>query len=1260
MPIQADAGYSLYIKTSAGEKKFPVLRDGFTLKLTAGAGGKHSSSSCQISTRGADVLQTIMYATGLVDAWIEDDAGNTVFTGVIRPYASITASPMHLGNLSLEILDYTEKLHKKVYAKPDSNDTWIEESDVVFEDKWNNLKICDPDNPGSSIVHKLCGECGITDIDAPKIDVTIHRFSLKSGDYLDDVLGALLYEYIYDYRFDENGKMHVYQTGTIIEVSFDENGDVIEGSTVYHRLSSDKTVTVFRNSLRISRDDEKVDGAIVKYNKYKTVYNVPIGSHSESGGTGLISGQISLSQSSYKLKWDLSEIEDDNGEEPELSNFWVNGYNNSDWAATCGSYNTYLTETTQEDGVLNFQIWYFGGLWGTWRYTMDVYADVTYYRSESRTVGYAGENAEEYSARYIEAIEHAMCLAASIRERSTKGVFTYSFDSFEKLKPGDVVTLDEKDISGVETKARITKRTQKDETGLYSYEAEGYEDANFRIPEVDRDEDPDKPWEQPNFILLSVSDDTIIPEEEDSTPIYAEASGMLFNRYGATPQWYLNGVLMTGFSSLNIQFSKQMLASGANSLRVTGLYDGETYYAERIINYIGVDLDIQMQFAAIPSGESPDSSTVWQDTQPTPGAGEVIWMRFKTSSSSDWIVMKMTAEDGGNPIVFFQWAATPYIKPDDAFELLTWGDMAITWETDDETIGFIVDSGRWESLVPDKPFGLNYLWVKYWNYQENQWDYFCTTGTPAMDFNLIVNPQTYKLTSRGVTQESKDCNDRCQRINVRCQRLNTTAPISWELTPNDETLFTWERVDDADDSEIVIIINPKVALPTINIHCSIADIDTAKDFVISGIQEGKAEIIYAGIIPSTSAFPNDTSEGPLMVGDHVLVEDSSGNRTPYYWNGSAWVMSDANTPIDVSWQILANVLYDATHSPGTISSQSIVNLFAQNFAAYTAFIYNLMVRNLRVGAGSTSSGFRFDVYDYQNGSRVTPVIRARYNGNTIFQIVPSSGRVFFGQPNSELTAPLTGFMFDPVSEEIRSASGRFRIDSNGYLHATGAQISGSGSFTGSVTATSGTFSGDIKCRNFEVSEGTESMEATLETNNKTINQIYYLLDALNAAVNDWNMLPSVDKSYELIDVTSFNGRIFQVNSSSIPGAAYIVFQGVEEGFENQEGAPRILFYDNNREPLMLKAAGLDLQIVNESGYSDTNALGLSSKDYFMTRGTYLNEDSVEIDFVLDFGDTMMASLPVIPASEESNDANMNRPYGQLYVTDEGFVKMRLR
>ena len=1249
MPIQADAGYFLYIETSAGEMKFPVLRDGFTLKLAAGAGGKHSSSSCQVSTRGSEALQAIMYASGLVDAYIEDDSGNTIFTGVIRPYASITASQMHLGNLQLEVLDYTEKLHKKVYAKPDSEDTWIEESEVIFEDRWDGYKVCDPDNPTESIVHELCKLCGITDIEAPKIDVTLARFSLTSGEYLDDVLGTLLYEYIYDYRFDETGKMHVYQTGTIIDVSFDENGDVIDGSTVYHRLSSSKTVQVFRNSLKISRDDEKVDGALVKYNKYKTRANVPI----REIQNDLLTMWITPIPVQYNIygtwyDWDLSQIQEgDDGEDIELSNFWgkVERIEGAAWGGPSGPVT--ITNATEEGGNIEYHGTWWVEAWA--KLSVKIYADVTYYRTETRTVGYAGENAEEYSAKYIDAIEHALCLATAIRERASKGSFTYSFDSLEKLTPGDVVTIDEKDISGVQTKARIVKRTAKDETGLYQYEAEGYEDVTFRIPEVDRDEDPDKPWEQPGFILLTVSDDTVIPEEEDSTPIYAEVSGILFNRYGATPQWYLNGVLMQGYTSLNIQFSKQMLAPGVNRLRVTGLYEGETYYAERTINYIVTDLDIQMQFAVVPSGQSPDSSTVWQDTQPTPGAGEVVWMRFKTSTSDDWIVMKMTAEDGGDPVVFFQWAATPYIRPDDGYELLTWGDMAITWESDDDTIGFILDSGRWETLVPDKPFGLNYLWVKYWNYQEEQWDYFCTTGTPAMDFNLIVNPQTYKLTSRGVTQEDSSYSDRCQRINVRCQRLNTTAPISWSIEPENEQLLSWERAEDNDDSEIVIIIKTKVALPTITIHCSIADIDTAKDFVVSGIQEGKAEIMYMGIISSTATFPTETSEGPLMVGDHVLVEDSSGNRTPYYWNGTSWIISDANTPVEISWQILQNVLYDATHSPGTIESQSIVSLFAQNFAAYTAFIYNLMVRNLRVGAGSATSGFRFEAYDYQNGENVTPVIKAIYNGSTIFQIDPSSGRVFFGQPNSGLTAPVKGLMFDPSTEEIRSASGRFSIDENGYLHATGAQISGSGSFSGSISASSGYFAGEINCDSFKVSPASQYSNYTV-TISSSIASPLQMRELVNMAKTE-SEANAPFGGQGGFTASLLHNRMLEVVSSTIPNLGYICFINPDANNATTE----IAFYKDDMSPLWLREdAWQDVKenylTGTESDFDSTALRTLSD-----TQGIWIDA-YVSITFRFYATDSVQAHLLINPATNELLNIV---PIGGLYVDSEGIVRMRL-
>ena len=1044
--------YQLNITTSSGVKSFPIRRDGFNLSRSAGKAGKHTTSSCKISVRGSSILSQIMYADGLLEATVTNSSGDVIFTGVIRPYASITAEPMYLGDLQLEVLDYTEKMHKKVYAKITNENDEDDDSAVVpppsykdgtiFEGSWPEMKVCDPNDTEHSLVHQLCDLCGISasSITAPKIDVTLHRFSLEKGDYIDEVLGTLLYEFIHDYAFDENGGLYVYQTGTIIDVVYGSDGKVDESQTVRHTLTPTKTVTVFRNSLKIDRSDDDTQGALVEYKKYKTQEDVRIGRFTDQGNSGLVSGGADLTDRREYIEWDLSEIEDDGGEDIVLSNFWLTGRNTSSWIAGCSATKKELVDYDQKGGTIVYRLRWGGGLYGQWKYTFEVYADVSYYKDETRTVGYAGDNAEEYRAQYIETLEDALCLATALQDRTVQGSFSYTFDSFEELEPGDVVTLDESVVSGLETVARITKRTLKDDTGLYSYEAEGYGEAEFRAPDLDRDEDPNLPQNQPDFLLLEISEDNILPSTEDNEPIYATASGMLFDKYGATPEWRLNGNVMESVTDLSIQFSKLMLAPGSNRLRVSGVYEGETYYAERIINYISSDIDIQMQFAIVPEGQSPDSSTVWQDTQPTPGANEDVWLRFRTSSSGNWIVIRMTAEDGGDPLVYFQWAATPYVAPDEGVDLLTWDDMAITWETDGDVMGFILDSGRWETLVPDKPFGLNYLWVKYWSYQEEQWDYFCTTGTPAMDFNLIVNPQTFKLTSRGVTQESKVYNDKLQRINVRCQRLNTTAPVSWTVTPEDESLLSWERVNDADDSEIVIMIQPMVSLQTITIECSIADIDVSKEFVVSGIQEGKAEMMYMGVIDSTATFPSYTSEGPLIVGDHVLVEGEDGNRTPYYWTGTEWKMADSTTPSSVTFEILQNVLYDATHSPGTIDSQSIVNLFAQNFAAYSAFVYNLMARNLLVGSGSATSGFRFEAYDYQDGENVTPVIRVRYNGRTVFQIDPATGNVFFGQPNSALTAPSSGFMYRASDQSIVSVGEKLKISSGGTIELVGATI----------------------------------------------------------------------------------------------------------------------------------------------------------------------------------------------------------------------------
>ena len=660
MATGVDAGYLLHIIANGAEKTFPVLRDGFSLMLAAGRDGKHSSSLCKLSTRGSAALSSIMYASGLVDAWVEDDEGNIIFKGVIRPYASITAAPMHLGNLQLEIMDNTEKLHKKVYERPadDTDISGLEDDGIVFTDKWDGCRICYPADTSKSIVHKICALVGITIAEAPTIDVTMHRFSLEKGSYLDDVLGTLLYEYIYDYRFDSEGKMHIFQTGTIVETTYDSEGNA---QSTEHKLEPSATISVIRNSLDISRNDEAKKGSLVTYDKYKAKTNIPVYEDSMSGWPGIGAGSTGWWTFSGDIKWDLSQIENDNGEDIQLSNFWVQGVNES-WGAASAKLEEYsLTNCTDEGAHLSFRVSGAGGaLFALIKYRIYVYADVSYTKQETKTVGYAGDNAEEYSAKYIESIEYAMSLASAIRSRASFGTFSYKFSSMEKFEPGAIVNLKEADISGIETVIRITKRTQSDEFGLYKYEAEGYGSAEFSKPVIDKDEDRDLPQNQPDFFLMQVSDNNVLPDEEDNTPIRAEAWGAIFSKYGATPVWKLNGVVITNATDLIISISKLSLAPGVNRLRCEAVYEGETYYVEKAINYISADLDIQMQFAIVPEGQSPDSSTVWQDTQPTPGANEDVWMRFRTSSSGNWIVIRMTAEDGGDPLVYFQWAATPY------------------------------------------------------------------------------------------------------------------------------------------------------------------------------------------------------------------------------------------------------------------------------------------------------------------------------------------------------------------------------------------------------------------------------------------------------------------------------------------------------------------------------------------------------------------------------------------------------------------------
>ena len=253
-------------------------------------------------------------------------------------------------------------------------------------------------------------------------------------------------------------------------------------------------------------------------------------------------------------------------------------------------------------------------------------------------------------------------------------------------------------------------------------------------------------------------------------------------------------------------------------------------------------------------------------------------------------------------------------------------------------------------------------------------------------------------------------------------------------------------------------------------------------------------------------------------------------------------------------------LYEATTSPGTLQSQSIINLFAQNFASFNAFIYNLMVRHLLVGSGTETSGFRFEIYDYKNGQNVTPVVRAMYNGKVIFQIVPSSGNVFFGQPNSDLNAPASGFMYNASAQEIVTVNRNVVIGLDGTISAK------DGDFSGHINATSGLFKGEIDCPSF----------SSLPTSNQTL-----LIQCQSGAGNQYNEL--YDRTVNLLTEGTMYKCVHSLNNAIV----YFAHRRLSSGFWS------FRFYDSSRSEIATISASRNWGSTNYSSPWSSQSFSLN-------------------------------------------------------------------
>lgn len=1274
-----DSPYSIEI----GGQSYPILRDSFKLQFAVGAEGKHRTSACQVSVKSASLMQYIMAQTGLIDAVVKDDSGTVIFTGVIRPYVAAAASPMSLDALSLEVVDYTEKLHVKVYEAP-TDDSQRKEG-VVYSADLSGYAVCDTANTGTSIVHKILSFAEITSYQLKDITTVVPRFALESGMYLDEVLADVLWEYVHDYRFDATGTLVMFQTGPVV------TGVDSAGNEVVSDLPVSSITPVIINGLEVSRSDDIKDGALVTAPKYEVQNDLRV--YEEAGSSRAIVFEYRQSWwkvDKKKVDWSYS-IKD--AKDVILSNWWISYKNDSTWAANTGVNSMSVSNCDQKGGEVSWDLWAIGGIGGSPGAVITVYADASYLTDQTYTRGYAGSNAESYTARFIQSSELATALAYAMYVRGRYACYSYSFESYEQIDPGTIITLSDPDITGIQAKVRILTRTQSDETGLYKYTAEGYGTMTFQQPEINTDRGELPEDEKPNWMGLELSKDTIYATDTDDTPIYALALGKIFDRYQASPVWSINGGSQPQLTACHIEIARTMLSPGTNRIQLSATYSGETYTLEKTVTFVALDISVQMEYALVDEGSEPDASSVWVSDPPDPERGKVIWCRFRTSSSAPWTVMiwsgysgvsiskideyyavsssstvapstwhtdpqvmtetarylwnyeqitytdGTTSEtdkrvigtygdkgnDGGDPMIFFQWAATNTVPPDGGWDLMAWGTMAITWTLPDgRVLGFISNDSDWSQTIPDRPEGLNFLWVKYWSYQENDWLYYCTTGNPAATYDVDITPATYKLTSRGVTKS--------QQIVVTVTRHNTDAPITWSLDDGAEGAIV-SFADDGTESQRTILISAGYALPNFRLTVVIADIDTVRSFTISGIQEGQAQMEYLGVFSSISELPaNGITEGPLIYGDHAVVEDAEGKRVPYVWDGSAWVIATAELPMNVAFKVLLDTLYDATHSDSTLTTLSVVDFFAQNLAGYNAFFENLMVLNFLIGK-DTSTGFSARIGQVLDNGQ--PIFDIRWNNKTIFRIIPTTGRIFIGTPNSDLTSPVSGFMYDPSDEAIHSVNDNVVISSDGRITATSAALINS-SISGSAVINNGVFKGSFDC-------------ASIYTKGSTLGTIDYTIKASDA---EWQ---ARSLCVALLGVPSYNSeslpyntsantlisKIFAVNNNS-NGVSYI-----EASYHYYYSSSRTLceysvtFYDSNMNRISLSALG---NLVDNQGLS-SYLMALINKD---NRGNTYNRYS-----------KYFAANYSLNISLDSNTLCMNIPQNPSATDKAGFADRQI-
>ncbi len=232
------------------------------------------------------------------------------------------------------------------------------------------------------------------------------------------------------------------------------------------------------------------------------------------------------------------------------------------------------------------------------------------------------------------------------------------------------------------------------------------------------------------------------------------------------------------------------------------------------------------------------------------------------------------------------------------------------------------------------------------------------------------------------------------------------------------------------------------------------------DFELTPINVTKPES-YLGVlnsIPSGDYIAATSSKA--IAGDWFVLKSTN---TMYVLDfsytdsetGSHWKPFTGD--MDSSWPLekVADAMFDMIEIGNTSNTNATMIGVFKALCANSAFIKFLKTRNLTVESSNGNFKFYVKTTNDYGEDLVNPIVEVWYNGTVIFKINPENGNIFFGTPNSNSTAPASGFMYDASNKRIISKGNKVVINENGSIYAL------DGSFSGTINATNGSFAGTL-------------------------------------------------------------------------------------------------------------------------------------------------------------------------------------------------------